>query len=163
MVLSGPVKRDITGGHVEMHIWEYEVASRMSQTNHIHAHLEHACCPLTYLVILPTAVMHTNFNYFYCHKYPPVCDPCKPEALVYDNCNSPTHFTLTLNYIMPPAQTTGNYSVSLLSGHYYPKEVQKPNTCSSSSQVLLSHPLHSPYNPLLLLQVVVTVDYMYGQ
>lgn len=108
--------------------------------------------------------MHTNFNYFYCHKYPPVCDPCKPEALVYDNCDSPTHFTLTLNYIMPPAQTTGNYSVSLLSGHYYPKEVQNPTLAPPPPPpkccCLIIYT--RPTTPLLL-QVVVTVDYMYGQ
>lgn len=97
-----------------------------------------------------------SYNYFVCHGGydDPVCDPCQPLYLKYDNCKAPTRFTLTIPFTMPPrawpvlcpalppapaaapnpcpfvvfvrvsvrAQWS-NFTISLISGHYYPKEI----------------------------------------
>lgn len=97
IVLTGDVFRELVGGHVIMSLWEYGIEE-------------------------PT--FKKNFDYCYCHGYPKVvCDACKPIDLVYNNCKDASTFTMTMNYIMPAAQLTGNYTATLLSGHYYPKEI----------------------------------------
>lgn len=91
------------------------------------------------------AVLIVDCQYFQCTGGydDQVCNTCEPYYVTYDNCKDPSQFTLTIPYIMPNKtasvrmcvvlgcndltfQTSclqGNFTVSLVSGHYYPKEI----------------------------------------
>jgi hypothetical protein len=56
--------------------------------------------------VVQNAVFVQDFQYFQCHSYPPVCDPCQPLYLAYDNCTAPTAFTLTMPYTLPAAKAS---------------------------------------------------------
>ena len=111
LVLNGKVfepKGNITSGHVNMEIWELDVGN---------------------------FVFKQNYDYFVCHGYPEVglpamrcqhtliplplwcpllvsqvCDPCKPNVLTYDNCTSPLHYSLDIDFVMPPPTASVSYS-----------------------------------------------------
>mmetsp|Transcript_2562 Transcript_2562/g.3560 ORF Transcript_2562/g.3560 Transcript_2562/m.3560 type:complete len:172 (-) Transcript_2562:15-530(-) len=99
VTVSGAVREWFPAGHIKSQLWEYTVSN-------------------------PTLIQDNS--YFQCHGYPEVCDPCKPLSLTYSpSCakDAATSFTFKTGYTLPAEQATGNYTLSLISGHYYPKEL----------------------------------------
>jgi hypothetical protein len=113
LVLDGSVFYDYPAGHVTMEIWELGVTvsgsllpplcSRRQSPLLIATFAE---CIFCCVMAAQNFVFRQDYQYFTCHSYPPVCDPCNPMYLAYNNCTAPTAFTLTIPYTMPAATAT---------------------------------------------------------